>query len=341
MAVHETEDGGNVTDYPLKNESYIDLLCRYTKKQMFKITENLNDYIKTSLRKADYAAELVVLATRRFREFMYSANSKDLQIIAELMSDESKPFSSRKDIPGIVWIMVQFGFAILAYSESLVKHYIVIPKEIRKIYEEISTSETTESKRELITHARSVLSALANLYGIYRYEHFLEIWQSLYGTAYSEDELMGAAQTGVWYLPSIVCLDQYIIQAILIDEPSIFDIYRKASRYSYYLPTIEDIATYKDTYVVRDTPEYDALLNFLAPRASQGHNLDLLLQVLGFAILTDKTPAEIIDFLSGDNIFFASVNDVNRCLQLLADWKRNMRLWVTRGHKASELSAEA
>ena len=31
MAIHETEDSGSITDYPLKNENYVDLLCRYTK----------------------------------------------------------------------------------------------------------------------------------------------------------------------------------------------------------------------------------------------------------------------------------------------------------------------
>jgi hypothetical protein len=216
--------------------------------------------------------------------------------------------------------------------------YPIIPKELISLLPQ-SYSEEFINRIEKKQRLFSYTLALTNLYGVFRVEQLVDVWNMYNKDKISVDDAknyidaMKMRQTDFWYEKG------YIISSLIESENQYRDLMKNASRFPYFLPTKSDMSFYSDINKSLSSPYFKKLEEFIKSK-----NLIEESEIEGFvydifgACKLDLPLDIIMTILKDSGLEFNDEEDANEFMRLLRIASNNTRKWVLHGHMPAELA---
>lgn len=192
----------------------------------------------------------------------------------------------------------------------------------------------TESETEIIRYAK----ALSNIYGMFSLSQLKDVWDINHnrGIAPSavREAVAKAGEEDGFYVR-----DDMVVNTVL-DEADCEKIREKyVAGDTYYYPSPEVIRDYEEGPRMADAPEYTYILSYLGRKTSEEKAEQIMRELCRMA-LTDASASELVEYLSQEEITFLNLDELNRFLLLYTGWFYEIRVWVCKGYKPCELTAE-
>ena len=215
--------------------------------------------------------------------------------------------------------------------------YPVIPKDLLEVIPEMNNEEF-KTKVERNQKLLSYTLALTNLYGVYRVEQLVDVWNMLNKDKIAVNEVneyigvMASRQACFWYDKG------HIVSHLLADSKDYYALMNKASRCPYFVPTKTDIGFYSDDENVYSSTYCKKLEEYIKSKSNLDESeLGDLISGIVDACKLDKQPNEIIAMLNEGGIEFGGEDENAEFLRLLMILSNNTRKWTLRGYMPSEL----
>lgn len=215
--------------------------------------------------------------------------------------------------------------------------YPIVPKELMTL---LPQSDNEEIKHRVERNQRlfSYTFALTNLYGVYRVEQLVDVW-NMYNRekinvegAKEYIDIMKMRQADFWYD------NGYVISRLLKDEKHYLGMLKRASRCPYFMPTKSDMAFYSNyensmasTYC-KNVEEFIKNKNTI----EESEIGDLIYDIFG-ACKLDIPLDVILGMVNECGIEFSDEGEKDEFMRVLRVLSNNTRKWVLRGHMPSEL----
>ena len=215
--------------------------------------------------------------------------------------------------------------------------YPVLPNELITVLPDMDNEEfkhKVERNQKLLSYTM----ALTNLYGVFRVEQLVDVWNLHNKEKMTGDEVkeyidaMSLRQADFWYDRG------HIVSRLLVDANEYYSLMKKASRSAYFVPTKTDIGFYSDNGNIYSTTYYKKLADFIKSKKEIDESeLADLISNIADACKMDKKQNEIIDIVNENGLEFSVEDEINEFLKLLTTLSNSTRKWVLRGYMPSEL----
>lgn len=215
--------------------------------------------------------------------------------------------------------------------------YPVIPKELLEVTPDLNNEEF-KAKAERNQKLYSYTVALTNLYGVYRVEQLVDVWNMLNKDKITVNEvneyvsIMAFRQAYFW------CDKGHVVSHLLADSKEYYALMNKASRCPYFIPTKSDIKLFSDDDNVYASTYCKKLEEYIKTKSNLDESeFDDLISAIVDACKVDKQPNEILAMVNEGGIEFGEEDEKAEFLRLLMILSNNTRKWVLRGYMPSEL----
>ncbi|HOP99830.1 MAG TPA: SEC-C metal-binding domain-containing protein [Acetivibrio clariflavus] len=215
--------------------------------------------------------------------------------------------------------------------------YPVIPKDLLNLLPQSYSEEferRVEHKQKLFTYTL----ALVNLYGVYRIEQLVDVWNMYNKEKVTVEEAqkyvneIDKRQGYFWYNKG------YIVSNLIENEIQYLALLKNSYRCPYFLPTKSDIAFYSDIEQLLSSSYIKKIEEFIGSKDNLDENEkeDLLYDIFGVFQL-DLSLEVVIDMLKDMGIEFNDEDETEEFMRLLRVASDNTRKWGLRGHMPVEL----
>ncbi|NLL07129.1 MAG: zinc chelation protein SecC [Clostridiaceae bacterium] len=267
---------------------------------------------------------------------------KDVEYLNEaewafLNKIKQNPNKEMDDIEKEQYITLKWlGYVYLFNNDGHI--YPIIPNELSNLLHQLDKEEI-KLRVEFNQRLFSYTFALTNLYGVYRIEQLVDVW-NMYNkdkinveTAKDYIDAVKMRQADFWYD------NGYVISRLLKDEKHYLGMLKKASRCPYFMPTKSDIAFYSNYENSMSSTHCKNVEEFIKKKNTfdEGEAADLIYDVFG-ACKLDIPLDLIVDMLKESGLEFSDEGEKNELMRVLRVLSNNTRKWVLRGHMPSELT---
>lgn len=282
---------------------------------------------------ADVIEQLIPKMLNNFAKDVEYLNEAEWLFLNAVKQNQNKEIDDieNKQYTTLKWL----GYIYLFSQNGHI--YPIVPSELIALLPQLDNEEfklRIERNQKLFSYT----IALTNLYGVYRVEQLVDIWNMYNKDKISFDDAkeyidaMNTRQAEFWSEKA------YIISRLLEDEKHYLGMMKQASRSPYFLPTKSDIAYYADNESILSSTYCKKLEEFIKNKNSidESEIGDLIFDIIGACKL--DIPLDVIKSMVNDSgIEFSSEEQTNEFMKLLTILSNNTRKWVLRGHMPSEL----
>jgi len=195
----------------------------------------------------------------------------------------------------IILSLYRQGYLYLFYDEKSKEITPVIPEEIKDIYKRSMEDSVYLEKLERNKEIYDYVQALLNLYGVYKIEEFLMVWNEHHTEEITFEEveifLNNADEEQLFFWID----NGYIVESGFRNKEEYQGLLNESAGKPYYLPTVKEIEIYKDELVDIDSIYYQKLKSFLSAKASDDVDLDNLLFSLEIICVDDGNIQQVLD----------------------------------------------
>ncbi len=340
----KTEQGSNLSE----------CLNKYTKTQIKNILDLYGVKVASAAKKQEMTDAAEAAIKENAAAYFESDEGRtqrpliDAMIAAPLRLNSSEDFEKIKNIydKGIVFLREDGEEA-----ETLVPANIIAildsvsaketdgmgeePPVSEKRIPKAAAAERSEKEAEIIRFA----GALANIYGVYTMLQLKDVWDYTHQRGIAPAELQEAVgkagdEDGFYQERG------FLISTLLDSEEAYRRIIEKYGLGdTYYYPTMDVIDRYDGSMCMDDSPEYVYLRSFIE-RKCGGEKIEHVMKSLHLMALRDVSPNGLVDYLAEEGVDFTDLEELNQFFALYTAWFYNLRIWVCKGYKPSELKDE-
>jgi len=266
---------------------------------------------------------------------------KDVEYLNEtewlfLNSVKQNPDKEMDDVEKKQYVTLKWlGYVYLFNHDGHI--YPVVPRELLSLLPQ-SYSEEYKQRVEHNQRLFTYTLALINLYGVYRVEQLVDVWNM-----YNKDKItvedarkyidaMEKRQGDFWYDKG------YVVSRLIEDEKQYLGLIKNSSRFPYFLPTKSDIAFYSNNEQSMSSTYFKKIEEFIRSKnALDDNDIDDLLYGIFGACQLDLPFEIIVDMLKDSGIEFTDEDEINEFIRMLRVASNNTRKWILRGHMPLEL----
>ncbi|WP_010251771.1 SEC-C metal-binding domain-containing protein [Acetivibrio cellulolyticus] len=282
---------------------------------------------------AEIMDKLIPQMLKNFANDLVYLNEDELLFLNKVKENPNKEMDDAEN--GQYTTLKWLGYVYLFNFDGHI--YPVIPNELLQLIPDMNAEEfkhKVERNQKLLSYTL----ALTNIYGVYRVEQLVDVWNMLNKEKMDVDEvreyidIMSARQTNFW------CDRGHIVSTLLGDVNEYYDLMKKASRSPYFVPTKTDIGFYSDSKNVYSSTYCKKIEDFIRNKnVIDESQLGDLISEIADACKMDKHPNEIIAMVNEGGIEFSDEEETSEFLRLLMTLSNSTRKWVLRGYMPSEL----
>ncbi|MCL1803688.1 MAG: hypothetical protein FWG30_08650 [Eubacteriaceae bacterium] len=298
--------------------------------------------LKDCLKKAGVPDEMLVDVytdtITRFRSMVYVLNNVAARIELDELSllTEGKLAYPKDASPILLSLLLHMYVFAFKYKEAL---YIVMPDELRSIYEESYTFEIISDEERHLKDMSKYAIACLNLYGVFDAGLFVEIWNKHHIEKINIEEAVN------FFIDNLIFLDDYYIQdgyiiSTMLDENGFNDLLDSIDDLDigYYMPTKSVINTFGEKGMeYRKTKYFLELEEFIESIFSDAGVAEEVLSFITYPTVAGYADA-ISDCLEQEGFPFDDEQAVNAFEKKYESFYRNMRDWDYGGYTATQVS---
>jgi len=283
---------------------------------------------------ADIIDQLIPKMLNNFAKDMEYLRKTEWSFLKKLKENQNKEMD---DVVNNQYVTLKWlGYVYLFNHDGHI--YPVIPDELRALLPQLENEEF-ESKIERNQKLLSYTLALTNLYGVYRIQQFVDVWNMYNKDKINIDDVkkyidvMKTRQADFWYNKG------YIISRVLEDEKHYMGMMNKFSRCPYFLPTKSDISFYSNIGNELSSNYCKNIEEFIKNKntVDESEIGDLVYDIFG-ACKLDIPIDVIVDMTVESGLEFGNEDEKDEFVRLLRILSNSTRKWVLRGHMPSELA---
>lgn len=283
---------------------------------------------------ADVIEQLIPKMLENFTNDVEYLNENEWLFLNNVKQNPNKEMDDveTKQYATLKWL----GYAYLFANEGHI--YPVIPKELLSLLPESYTEEFiigVEKKQRLYTYTL----ALLNLYGVYRVEQLVDIWNMYNKDKISIEDAKEYVDAMIMRQSDFWCENGYVISSLIEDEKQYRSLIKNASRFPYFLPTKSDMSFYSDIEQSLTSAYFKKIEEFIRNENIVDESMvdGLIYDIFG-ACKLDLPLDMIVTMLNDSGIQFKGEDETNEFIRLLRIASNNTRKWVLHGHMPAELA---
>lgn len=308
-----------------------DCLSYYTKDVLINIAYHHGSHISTARRKAEIidTLEKILLEDITIHPlYMDDMGRKTMEgaIGGKLTERDIMATNTFKYLGYIFWFYYKGEFSYVVPSEIAEKYTNFVGKLDEKIL---------VRNEKIFKH----IMALVNIYGVFHFERFMDIWNRYNREKIDREELInylnykeGLQYYFWWDYP-------YIIPLTYEDEWEYRDFLWKVGDREYFIPSKKELSYYMENEYDETNIYYKKLVQYLKNKnlLNEGELDDLALDIYSSCV-QDFPLQMVMDSVNDSGIGFDDLDDANKFLKLFMDLSNNSRKWVLGGHTPRELA---
>ncbi len=317
-----------------------DILLALTKEKLSYLASVYELPGRSKMNKPELATSLFGCITDidNIEDILLIADPKELQLLATLL--DTTCLKDGGIVPGDYLYLMKRGLLFsFYYNDELI---FVAPDEIKDVYKRINKNAFNK-KRERYQLIYSYILALANLYGIYKPQLLLEIFNAQNSEKLDDMELMQiywcfCQRQQIFFMHGAYIASDYFQDTDTDDEFKELD--SKYEKVSHYIPEKEELLKYKDDMYYEATAQLTALRKHILHNICNDEELvdelvdDIQLQC---SLSWSFSMQDIFFEFERRNIQFKNKKTIDELLPYITDVINNTRLWVNGGHTPAEM----
>ena len=286
--------------------------------------------------KKETVNSLITQISMNFQEDLFHIPPKELEFLIRMMGLD---FEVVNDITEMdCYFIHSLGYIYLYdFNEQI---YPIIPKELRKLYEQIPQEEL-EYQVEQSTRLYMYATALVQLYGIYTVEQFLEVWNSHQEEALSFDEASMYFYM-IYDRQNYFGYDYEYVVADYFQDNEGYQLLEKVKDKPYYMPTKSEIEAYSQGSFDETSPHYQNLKKFINSYGCMAEiKVEGLVGEIAHACVMDQPFQEVMGLLKAYDLVVNNEEDMRIFEDLYAAVNNHTRKLILRGFTLAELFGES
>ena len=229
------------------------------------------------------------------------------------------------------------GIIFSFYDENRV--FFTVPDEIKEIYSNIDKKCFDKMHNRYIL-VYKYISALNNLYGVFKREKLIEIFNCQNDEKLTIEEFTAIYNKFLSRQQIFYYYNEYIINDYFEydDFHKVELLLEKTANIPYHIPDKNDISKYADDSYFEMTPQLMVLKDYIINNMCSNEELiGYLVDDIELLCSMEEPIQNIIYEFERRNIFFKNMDQLNYIMPLIADVHNNVRTWSNRGHTYTEI----
>ena len=221
------------------------------------------------------------------------------------------------------------------------KLYLVLPDELREIYEQTTAEASFEPMRKHNREMNKYAMALANLYGACETGQFAAVWNQHHKDKIGQGDVERFMEQSCVYAYEYFLEGDYVFSQFLQNDDEIDDLLDSVSHMAYYMPPKSVITLYGEVDYQENIPEANAVVEFLnryVPNdALPGDMLryDIILKCRRL-----EEPIGIVNTLSRHGFPVQDKEAMKEFERVYKNFFENTHMWAFRGFTPSQYELE-
>lgn len=264
------------------------------------------------------------------------ATSKEWELVETLFVKRSV---QNNTIPfGNYAYLMKRGLLYTFYNGD--KIYFVIPDEVKKVYRGINKNSFFKVRDRYQVILKYIL-AMVNLYGAFKPEKLIEIFNNQNDDKLSEDEFIETYYSITNRQQAFDMFNGYIISDYFeYDEMEEFEEFlRNTKDKPYYIPDKNEFLKYADESYFEMTPQLINLKTFiLKDMCSDEELVNYLIDDIQLSCSMENSIQKIIYEFERRDINFKDTIQLRKLIALIIEVQNNSRIWSNHGYTPLEMS---
>jgi len=315
------------------------ILLLFTKSKLQSLATKHQLAGRSKMGKEELAAALVpkIADARYLLDTLVIMKDLEWKLFDEVMN--SKQPLIYDDAPyGYYFYLQELGIVQLFYHEEHI--YLVIADEIRDAWESLDKQTFRKEKRQYQLIYNYIL-AFTNLYGVFKPEHLVNVYNKQQSASLTEEELMHYVQKFLQKQQIFVWQPPYLINHHFNNERinnEIADLLLRRSGKPFYEPDANELLKYADSGYYEVTPQLQTLYDYVGAYLCKDKvMLESLIDDVQLICSLEASMSIIMNEFVRRNIVFESTQQMHLVTTLINEVYNNTRLWSNAGHTPYEL----
>ncbi|MGI2296019.1 YecA family protein [Paenibacillus sp. GXUN7292] len=323
-------------DVETKLENILRLLTK-TKLQAFAAQHQIAG--RSKMGKDELAAALVpaISDAQYLLDTLVIMGEREWMLFDEVMNSKQPLVYDGAPI-GFYSYLQDAGIIHLFYYEDHI--YLVIADEIRDTWESLNKQTVRKEKRQYqLVH--NYIAAFSNLYGAFKPEQLVEVFNKQQAAQLTEEELMQYVNKFLQKQQIFTWQPPYIASSYFDDEKTsneLADLLLKRSGKPFYEPEAKELLKYADSGYYEVTSQLQTLYDYVGAYLCKDKDfLEMLIDDIQLACSMESSMSDIMDEFVRRDIVFESAEQVHLVSSIINEVYNNTRLWSNAGHTPYEL----
>ncbi len=307
--------------YKLKKICKLLSIKGYSKMEKQKIIENI---VSKMMKNFEF-----------FKDVLYTLDDNEWNVFKSAVC---KKHLINNKVPYTFFIKIQsMGFLEVFYDED--NQYIVIPEEVKSLYEKIN-DEDFKHEKELLNNLNKYARAATAIYGYINKDDFIEIFNRQNGYEINAQYLEKNLSKFIVIDSGYLFWENYIVNSVLEGYESTYVEFqnREIINKPKFHATNEQYLNYSKFNYYEDESEVKKIKDFLFENLKLENSIiNLIISKMYYLTVMGATIIEIVNIFDGYFINLSS-KKFNEIVNLVSDMMNTTRLWINNGYTNLELN---
>ncbi len=310
---------------PLKKASDLKKMCMFS---------NISGLEKMSKNELIPLAYKVGTNENEFKNILYGMEENMWEFLKTLIKDKYIEYND--PFPDDFYNMKFFGIVQIFHFKN--KQFLVVPEEIRNMYNNIVTEEFERYKHHF-KNIENYAIASANFYKIISFKCLTNIYNEQNEDKTSENDMFSClikhffVGKGYFITPTHIVSEEY--EGVEADELEKFE--NETRNMPRYVPDKNEFLKYKNESYYENIPQIQAFRDYLKSICDDEANVNGFVDEVLYIIRNEDDTKNIFDILEVYDIKI-NYNQVDEFGKFILDIMKNTRFWTKKGYTLNELS---
>ena len=314
-----------------------DIFELLTKNSMAALASTYDIKGRSKMKKEELVSNVFkcITATENLERNLLVATSEEWEVF-ETLFDNSLVQNNKLSF-GYYAYLKEKGLIYSFYNGGNI--YFVMPNEVKEAYQRIDKDAFLKARHRYQIILKYIL-AMTNLYGAFKPEKLIEIFNIQNDNKLTEDEFTEIYQGVTAKQQAFSIYEDYIISDYFeYDEMDEFEelLYNTKDK-PYYIPGKNEFLKYSDDLYFEMTPQLIELKKFVLKDMCKDEELvDSLIDDIQLACSMEDSMDEIKYEFERRNINFKSMSQLKNLISLIIEVNNNTRIWSNHGYTPIEM----
>ena len=317
------------------------ILLLFTKTKLQSLATKHQIIGRSKMGKEELAAALVpmMVDAQYLLDTLVIMNETEWKLFDEVMNSK-QPLVYDGAPYGFYQYLQDLGIVQLFFYEEHI--YLVIADEIRDAWESLNKQTVRKEKRQYQL-INNYISAFSNLYGAFKPEHLVSVYNKQQAASLSEDEFMQYVQRFIQKPQLFGWQPPYLVSSYFeeVDEDNglqLADLLRNRGNKPFYEPEAKELLKYADPGYYEITSQLQTLYDYVGAYLCEDKDvLEALMDDIQLSCSMEASMSEIMDEFMHKDIVFESTHQMQLVASIVNEVYNNTRLWSNAGHTPYEL----